>query len=126
MATISSAIVRLDRGYVRVSGPDAADFLERMLSNEVATLEPGEARSALLLTPKSRIVAPLRVVREGADAFLLLTEASLAETVAAALLRARFAAKCDIEIRPYRGYLHLGGGEGIPNLDYGVTAIESW
>src|ERR1044071_2153257 len=35
MATLSSTPVRLDRGYVRVSGHDAADFLERMVSNEV-------------------------------------------------------------------------------------------
>ncbi len=118
----------LSRGYVAVSGPDAADFLERMLSNEVATLEPdAEARPALLLTPKSRIVAPVRVVREGEDAFLLLTEAELAETVASTLLRARFAAKCEIGVKPYRGYLHLGNGaDGVPNRDYGVDARESW
>jgi len=124
MAT--GTLYRLDRGYVAVTGPEAADFLERMLSNEVATLEPGEARPALLLTPKSRIVAPLRVVREGPEAFLLITEASLAETVSVTLLRARFAAKCEVEPKPYRGYLQLGPGEGIPNDDYGVEAVESW
>jgi tRNA-modifying protein YgfZ len=123
-----STLVRLDRGYVAVSGRDAADFLERMLSNDVVSLEPGEARQALLLTPKSRIVAPLRVVREGPDAFLLLTEAGLAEAVASTLLRARFAARCEIETRPYRGYLHLGPqpGRGIRNDDYGIEAWESW
>src|SRR4051812_40616303 len=98
METAVPTLVRLDRGYVSVTGPEAAEFLERMVSNEVASLEPGEARRALLLTPKSRIVAPLRVVREGPDAFLLLTEAELAETVASTLLRARFAAKCEIEV----------------------------
>src|SRR5215218_3990046 len=97
-----------------------------MVSNEVASLEPGEARPALLLTPKSRIVAPLRVVREGQEAFLLLTERGLADTVASTLLRARFAAKCEVEVKPYRGYLRLGEGEGIRNDDYGVEAWESW
>ena len=126
METATGTLYRLDRGYVAVTGPEAADFLERMLSNEVVSLEPGDARPALLLTPKSRIVAPLRVVREGPEAFLLLTERGLAETVAATLLRARFAAKCEIEVRPYRGYLHLGEGEGIRNDDYGVEACESW
>jgi len=124
--TAIPTLVRLDRGYVSVSGPEAAEFLERMVSNEIVSLEPGQARPALLLTPKSRIVAPLRVVREGPEAFLLLTEGSLAETVAATLLRARFAAKCEIELRPYRGYLELGRGDGIPNADYGVDARESW
>jgi folate-binding protein YgfZ len=125
MATVQT-LYRLDRGYVAVTGPEAADFLERMVSNEVVSLEPGDARLALLLTPKSRIVAPLRVVREGAEAFLLITESSLAETVASALLRARFAAKCEVEVRPYVGYLSLGSGNGVRVDDYGVEAYESW
>jgi tRNA-modifying protein YgfZ len=125
VATLQT-LYRLERGYVAVTGPEAADFLERMLSNEVVSLELGEARTALLLTPKSRIVAPVRVVREGREAFLLITEAALAETVASTLLRARFAAKCEVELKPYRGYLQLGTGEGIPNDDYGVEALESW
>ncbi len=125
MASVQT-LYRLDRGYVAVTGPEAADFLERMLSNEVVSLEPDEARQALLLTPKSRIVAPLRVVRQGPEAFLLITESALAETVASALLRARFAAKCEIEVRPYVGYLSLGSGDGVRVDDYGVEAHEWW
>jgi tRNA-modifying protein YgfZ len=49
---------RRPRSFVRVSGPDAADFLERMVSNEVAPLAPGESREALLLTPKAREIEP--------------------------------------------------------------------
>lgn len=124
--TATGTVYRLDRGYVAVSGPEAGEFLERMVSNEVISLEPGEARPALLLTPKSRIVAPLRVVRDGPESFLLITDAALAETVGATLLRARFAAKCEIELKPYRGFLQLGPGEGIRNGDYGVDAWESW
>jgi tRNA-modifying protein YgfZ len=124
--TATGTLYRLDRGYVAVTGPEAAEFLERMVSNEVVSLEPGKAQRALLLTPKSRIVAPLRVVREDEQSFLLVTEAALAGTVASALLRARFAAKCEIEVRPYRGHLRLGEGEGFRNEDYGVEAWESW
>jgi folate-binding protein YgfZ len=126
MEIATGTLYQLDRGYVAVTGPEAGDLLERMLSNEVVSLGPGEARPALLLTPKSRIVAPLRVVREGPDAFLLLTESDLAATVAATLLRARFAARCEVEVKPYRGYLRLGEGDGIPNDDYGIEAWESW
>jgi len=127
MATVTSTIFRLDRGYVAVSGPEAADFLERMLSNEVVSLEEGEAQQALLLTPKGRIVAPVRVVREGPESFLLLTEAELAESVATTLTRARFAARCEIEVRPWHGALHLSDpGTGVGNNDYGVDAWETW
>ena len=127
---MTSSTFALRRGYVRVTGPEAEAFLERMLSNEVASLEPAarEARPALLLTPKSRIVAPLRVVRESPEEFLLVTEDELAEAVASTLLRARFAARCEIEVQPYRGYLHLGAdpGGGFRNGDYGVEAWETW
>jgi folate-binding protein YgfZ len=126
METLTSTLFALDRGYVRVAGPDAADFLERMLSNDVLSLEPGEARAALLLTPKSRIVAPLRVVREQVDDYLLITETELAEAVASTLLRARFAAKCEIAVEPYHGYLRLAPGDGIPNSDFGLDAFEGW
>ncbi|MGZ4439786.1 MAG: CAF17-like 4Fe-4S cluster assembly/insertion protein YgfZ [Gaiellaceae bacterium] len=126
MATVASTLFRLDRGYVAVEGPEADDFLERMLSNEVASLAVGEARQALLLTPKGRIVAPLRVVRVSAHGFLLITEAELAEPVAGTLLRARFAAKCEIGVRAYHGFLRLGPGDGIRVEDYGVEAYEGW
>ena len=127
MATVTPTLVRLPRGYVAVAGPDAASFLERMLSNEVEALEPGGARRALLLTPKGRIIAPLRVVRESPDAFLLITEAGLAEPVATTLVRARFAAKCQIEVRPLHGFLHFSDpGTGIRNDDYAIDAWETW
>jgi folate-binding protein YgfZ len=87
------AIAERRREYVGVRGPDAEDFLQRMLSNDVAEAPC----DALLLTPKGRIIAPLRVVRRGDDDFLLLTEPGLGETVRGTLLRARFAAKCEIE-----------------------------
>jgi folate-binding protein YgfZ len=127
VAIVASTVVRLERGYVRVKGPDAEDFLERMLSNEIASIEVGGARRALLLTPKGRMIAPLRVARETSESFLLIMEAELAEAVAAALLRSRFAAKCEIASVPLRGFLHLSDpGRGVPNEDFGIEAWETW
>jgi tRNA-modifying protein YgfZ len=127
MAIVAPTVVRLTRGYVRVAGPDAPDFLERMLSNEVQSLDTGSAQQALLLTPKGRIVAPLRVVRESDEAFLLITEAELAEPVAGTLMRARFAARCEISTDQLHGYLHLADpGRGVRVDDYRIDAWETW
>jgi folate-binding protein YgfZ len=93
MEAVTVAVAARLREYVRVAGPDSEDFLQRMLSNDV-TQAPC---NALLLTPKGRIMAPLRVVRRSPEDFLLLTEPGLGETVRATLVRARFAAKCEIE-----------------------------
>lgn len=131
VAISAPTVAKLDRGYVEVSGADAEDFLERMVSNEIQSLKLGpEARPALLLTAKGRIIAPLRVVRESSDAFLLITDAAeLAEPVADTLRRARFASKCEIKVLPWDGYVHFGvdlGSGAIRNNDFGVEAFETW
>src|SRR5207237_3005009 len=93
----SQASARRPRAYVRVAGPDAEDYLQRMVSNDVAAVTPGESCEALLLTPKARLIAPLRILRRADDDFLLLTEPELGERVRDELTRMRFAAKCEIQ-----------------------------
>ncbi len=112
-----------------VRGPQAADYLQRMLSNDVAPLEPGESCDALLLTAKGRVIAPLRVLRRSADDVLLLTEPELGPVVRDELLRARFAARAAIELEEHRSLLVLGGEppEGAAAMrcdDYGVSGWE--
>jgi len=121
MQTAATGVARRPRAYVRVAGPDAEDFLQRMLSNDVSA---GEVVDALLLTPKARVIAPLRVWRRGGDDFLLLTEPELGDTVRTTLLRARFAAKCEIEPEQHTSAIVFGDADGIPNPDYGVPAVE--
>ena len=113
------------RDFVRISGPDAEDLLDRLVSNDVRALAPGAACEALLLTPKARVIAPLVVCRRGQEDFLLLTEPGLGEAVRATLVRARFAAKAEIEPEAHESWLVLGGDNGgIPNADYGLPAVE--
>src|SRR4051812_28704595 len=102
-------VAERSRDYVGVRGPDAEDFLQRMLSNDV-TQAPCDA---LLLTAKGRIVAPLRVIRRDADDFLLLTEPELGEAVRSTLLRSRFAAKCEIEAEEHTSLLVWDGDFSI-------------
>jgi folate-binding protein YgfZ len=111
------------RSFVRVSGPAAEEYLDRMVSNDVSALGPGESCQALLLTAKARVIAPLVVLRRGHEDFLLLTEPELGERVRAELLRFRFAAKAEIEPEEHTSHV-VFGGEGIPTADYGEPAAE--
>jgi tRNA-modifying protein YgfZ len=121
MPTVTKAAARRPRAYVRVQGPDAVDYLNRMLSNDV----PDEGSvDALLLTPKARVIAPVLVWRRGDDDVLLLTEPELGEALRAQLVRMRFAAKCEVEPEEHTSTIVLGGEDGIPNRDYGVPAVE--
>ena len=114
------------RAYVRVSGPDAEDFLQRMVSNDVTA----GSCDALLLTPKARIVAPLRIVRRADDDFLVLTEPDLGDVVRTQLLRARFAAKVEIEPEHHESWLVLGGDEVLDDRpageEVGEEDLERW
>jgi tRNA-modifying protein YgfZ len=116
------------RSFVRVAGPDAEDYLNRMVSNDVAVLGPGESCEALLLTPKARVIAPLVVLRRGHADFLLLSEPELGDRVRAELVRSRFAARVEIEPEEHSSHIVFGhvvfGGEGIPTGDYGEPAAE--
>jgi folate-binding protein YgfZ len=45
-----------DRGVVKVSGADARNFLNGLVTSDVAELKPGQGRFAALLTPQGKII----------------------------------------------------------------------
>jgi folate-binding protein YgfZ len=128
--TLPVSVAARPRAFVRVAGPQAGDYLQRMVSNDVLALEPGGSCDALLLTPKARVIATLRVLRRGDDDFLLLTEPELGDRVRDQLRRMRFAARCEIDLEAHRSHVVLGasappdGVLSIPTEDYGVPGWE--
>ena len=124
MAVTALKVARRPRDFVAVRGPDAATYLQAMVSNDVEALGPGESCEALFLTPKARVIAPMTVLRRSADDFLLLTEPGLGARLRQGLVRMRFAAKCEIETEEHTSSVVLGETEGIPTADYGVPAVE--
>jgi tRNA-modifying protein YgfZ len=120
VATVTRRVAARHREFVAVTGPDAEDFLQRIVSNDVTTAPC----QALLLTPKARVIAPVVVVRRSDDDFLLLTEPGLADAVTSTLLRARFAAKVEIAPEQHRSVVVFGEDDGIPNREFGEAASE--
>src|SRR5207247_4345081 len=120
----------VSRAFVRVAGSDACDFLQRMVSNDVNALATGESCDALLRTAKARVIAPLRVLGRGDEDFLLSTEPELGDRVRAELVRARFAAKAEVEPEEHEAWLVLGDGEVLDSRPEGEQvdddALERW
>jgi folate-binding protein YgfZ len=102
-----------ERDFVRVAGPEATEYLQRMVSNDVEALAGGEACPALLLTAKARVIAPLVILRRADDDFLLLTEPGLGEVVRAHLTRMRLRARCEIGPEQHESVLVFGGDAGF-------------
>jgi tRNA-modifying protein YgfZ len=60
---------RSGRGKLLVGGPDAAEYLQGQLTNDVEALEPGEGQYAALLNRKGHMQADMRVLRTSAVPF---------------------------------------------------------
>lgn len=69
-----SATRLIDRGVIRVSGNDARDFLQNLVTNEMDTVVPGRAGYGALLTPQGKIICDFFIVAlppEDGGGFLL-------------------------------------------------------
>ncbi len=58
------------RALIRLGGPDWRSFLDNLISQDVETLAPGEARFGALLTPQGRLLFDLFVVGREDGAWL--------------------------------------------------------
>ncbi|WP_419851277.1 YgfZ/GcvT domain-containing protein [Candidatus Poriferisocius sp.] len=86
-----------DRGVLAVTGPDAEEFLQGQLSQDVAALIPGQSAWSLILQPQGRIDAFVRVTRQRDDRFVLDTDGSLEQVIARLQ---RFMLRTDVTLEP--------------------------
>jgi len=87
----TAAHLELARGVLAVSGPKRQDFLNGLLSNEVASLRPGEGRLAALMDARGHVLALMRALVTS-DSVLLEAPAERLETLRGLLERYRVAA----------------------------------
>ena len=92
-----------DRTILRVTGEDAAKFLNGIVTSAVESLAPGRAVFTALLTPQGKIVVDFFSVAVAADeggGFVLDAPAPLADELAKKLNFYKLRAKVEITIRP--------------------------
>ncbi|HEY5048613.1 MAG TPA: hypothetical protein VII49_11410 [Rhizomicrobium sp.] len=94
-----TSLAHLDnRGILAVSGPDATDFLQGLITNDVRTITNGSAIYAALLTPQGKILIDFLVALH-AGTFLLDCWAGAAESLAKRLALYKLRSKVLIERR---------------------------
>lgn len=71
---------RSDRGRLRLTGHDRRDYLQGLLTNDVAALTAGSGCYACLLTAQGRMIADMYIVETG-EAILMDLEPAVAERV---------------------------------------------
>jgi folate-binding protein YgfZ len=101
---------RSDRGKLLVNGPDAADFLQGQLTNDVEALPPGAGCYAALLDRKGHMQADMRVLRLAEDEIWIDTEPEAEGPVARHLGTYRVGREVEVvELGPDRAILSLLG-----------------
>ncbi|HJR27055.1 MAG TPA: hypothetical protein VJ804_16370, partial [Acidimicrobiales bacterium] len=108
----TAGAVPIRRDVVVVHGPEAVEFLQGQLSQDVAALAVGASAPALLLQPTGKVDAWLRVTRLEDDRLALDVEDGAGEAVAARLRRFKLRTKAELEQGRWVGFAVRGVGEG--------------
>jgi folate-binding protein YgfZ len=87
------------RAVIAVAGPDRAEFLQGLISNDTAKVGPDRAIWAALLTPQGRFLNDMFVIEEANGAFLLETERERAPALAKKLKMYTLRSKVTVEDR---------------------------
>jgi tRNA-modifying protein YgfZ len=88
-----------DRAVVRVSGADAATFLQGLITNEMALLETQGAIFAGLLSPQGKVLFEFLVVK-ATDGYLLDVARSAAGDLVKRLAMYKLRAKVEVKLDP--------------------------
>ena len=116
------------RDGLRVTGPDAASYLQGQCSQDVEVLDVGDTTEALLLSPQGKLEAYVRVTRTAPDGFLLDVDEGFGGAVLDRLQRFRLRVKAELvpvtlECLSARGPAAAGAVAGVPAE---VRAAWSW
>jgi folate-binding protein YgfZ len=115
---------RSERGKLALTGAEVKSFLQGQVSNDIEALTPGHGCYAVLLTPKGKMIADLRVLDTG-DELLLDTERVALQELFNVLRR--FSLGYDVTLHKHtlqRGLLSLVGPESGGVLGAAATGLE--
>lgn len=90
------------RGWLTVSGPEASDFLQGLITTDLDTLEPGAAAPGALLTPQGKIMFFFMISKTDGG-FLLETDGDVIDTLIKRLTMYKLRARVDIARRDETG-----------------------
>lgn len=105
-------VSQTSRAFVKISGADAADFLQRLVTQDVFGMKAGEARYAALLTPQGKVLFDFFILKRAED-FILDTEATQARALAKRL--SIYKLRADVAIEDVSDHLAAAQflGEGV-------------
>src|SRR5882757_2831841 len=114
-----------DRAVLAISGPQARDFLQGLVTNDIAGgLAPGTGLYTALLSPQGKILFDF-LVTEGDGALLLDVARESADALLKKLKMYRLRTKVEVEARgPLGVYVNLSGHPDNRAVSYADRAVS--
>ncbi|MEI2639634.1 MAG: hypothetical protein V9F03_11680 [Microthrixaceae bacterium] len=110
-----------DRDVIRVFGGDARNFLQGQLTQDIDDLRPGRCKWSLILSPKGRVEALVRVWGGNSDSEVLLdVDHGCGQVVVDRLNRFRMRVNAEVELLHWQ-MLRLDGPTAVERAE-SVTA----
>lgn len=91
-----AGFIEMPRGLIAVWGKEAVQFLDGMITNDMKTLEDGQEMLAAFPNAKGRLLAVVRILRQG-ERFLIETEEATHASVFQNLFRFTYAGDFFVE-----------------------------
>jgi len=116
---------------ITVTGSDAKSYLHSQLSQDIASMQPGDVRNSLLLQPTGKVDSLLRVTCAAADRFVLDCDPGFGESTVARLSRFKIRVNADIELqrqtwRAIRNTSVVAGSTAIDQPFDVSGAVPAW
>ncbi len=89
----------IERDVITVTGSDAKTYLHSQLSQDIASMQPGDVRMSLLLQPTGKVDSLLRVTCAAADRFVLDCDPGFGDSTVARLSRFKIRVNAEIELQ---------------------------
>ena len=96
--SVSPVAAVTPRDVVRVTGADAASFLQGQISQDLDALEPGSSAWSLVLAPQGKLDAWFRITRRAEGSFVVDLDAGFAPALVARLERFRMRVDATFEV----------------------------
>jgi folate-binding protein YgfZ len=115
-----AGFIEMPRGLFAVSGKEAIQFLDGMITNDMKTLAGGAQMLAAFPNAQGRLLAVVRILRQG-DRFLIETEEATREKVFNNLFRFTFAGDFFVEdLSEFFRYFEVFEAESAASLTAGL------
>lgn len=95
-------VIALQRDVVLAEGPDALEYLNGQISQQVGDISVGESRWSFVLEPRGKVEALFRITRTGDDTFLLDTDGGWGEALRDSLARFKLRTKVELTLLDWR------------------------